>query len=97
MLIGYHDTKKSRLKVPQNVQTGGRPNVNMLQKNSAGYSGRQTINPPPGFPAAFPNANLASLPRVSTEPGKMLRRVKTVKKVGSYLVFDYTKTRVLNN
>lgn len=76
MLIGYHDTKKPRLKVPQNVPSGSRPNVNMLQKNSAGYSGRQTINPPPGFPTVFHNTNLASLPRVSAEPGKMLRRVK---------------------
>lgn len=76
MLIGYQDRRKPRLKVPQNVRPGGRTNGNMPQKNFAGDSGRQAISPPPGFQAVFPNANLASHPRVSVEPGKMLLRVE---------------------
>ena len=76
MLIGYRDLKKRRPKVPQNLQPGGRTNVNMFQNNSAGDSGKQTINRPPGFPGVFHNANLASLPRVSSEPGKLLLRVR---------------------
>ncbi|CAN6880004.1 unnamed protein product [Brassica oleracea] len=74
VLIGYQDVNKPRPKVPQNVQPGGRPNANMLRKNSAGYSGRQTMSPPPGFPAVFNNTNLASLPRVSAEPVVLEKR-----------------------
>ncbi|KAF2559153.1 hypothetical protein F2Q68_00013663 [Brassica cretica] len=74
VLIGYQDVNKPRPKVPQNVQPGGRPNANMLRKNSAGYSGRQTMIPPPGFPAVFNNTNLASLPRVSAEPVVLEKR-----------------------
>lgn len=74
VLIGYRDIKKRRPKAPQNLQPGGRTNVNMFQNNSAGDSGRQTINPPPGFPGVFHNANLASLPRVSSEPVVLEKR-----------------------
>ncbi|CAN6901207.1 unnamed protein product [Brassica oleracea] len=74
VLIGYRDLKKRRPKVPQNLQPGGRTNVNMFQNNSAGDSGRQTINRPPGFPGVFHNANLASLPRVSSEPVVLEKR-----------------------
>ncbi|XP_022547092.1 protein MICRORCHIDIA 6 isoform X2 [Brassica napus] len=74
VLIGYRDLKKRRPTAPQNLQPGGRTNVNMFQNNSAGDSGRQTINPPPGFPGVFHNANLASLPRVSSEPVVLEKR-----------------------
>ncbi|XP_013605129.1 PREDICTED: MORC family CW-type zinc finger protein 3-like isoform X1 [Brassica oleracea var. oleracea] len=74
VLIGYRDLKKRRPKVPQNLQPGGRTNVNMFQNNSAGDSGKQTINRPPGFPGVFHNANLASLPRVSSEPVVLEKR-----------------------
>ncbi|KAF3497896.1 hypothetical protein DY000_02057399 [Brassica cretica] len=74
VLIGYRDLKKRRPKVPQNLQPGGRTNVNMFQNNYAGDSGRQTINRPPGFPGVFHNANLASLPRVSSEPVVLEKR-----------------------
>ncbi|CAH8391097.1 unnamed protein product [Eruca vesicaria subsp. sativa] len=76
VLIGYQDqaTKRARQKVHQNVQPGGRKNGNMFQKNSAGDGGRQTTSPPPGFPAVFHNANLASLPRVSAEPVVLEKR-----------------------
>lgn len=53
MLIGYQVNKKPRLQIPQNVQPAG----------------RQPISPPPGFQAVFSQGNLASLPRVSVEPG----------------------------
>ncbi|ESQ34891.1 hypothetical protein EUTSA_v10006991mg [Eutrema salsugineum] len=72
VLIGY--TKKPRLKVSQNVQPGGRTNGNMFHKNSAGDSGRQAISPPPGFPAVFPNPNLAPLPRISAQPVALEKR-----------------------
>ncbi|KAF8114347.1 hypothetical protein N665_0039s0109 [Sinapis alba] len=74
VLIGYQDLKKRRHKVPQNLQPGGRTNGNIFQKNSAGDSGRQTTRPPPGFPAVHHNANLASLPRVSSEPVVLEKR-----------------------
>lgn len=74
VLIGYRDLKKRRPTAPQNLQPGGRTNVNMFQNNSAGDSGRQTINPPPGFPGVFHNANLASLPRGSSEPVVLEKR-----------------------
>ncbi|CDY21683.1 BnaA09g44340D [Brassica napus] len=59
VLIGYRDLKKRRPTAPQNLQPD---------------SGRQTINPPPGFPGVFHNANLASLPRVSSEPVVLEKR-----------------------
>ncbi|CAA7013641.1 unnamed protein product [Microthlaspi erraticum] len=74
VLIGYQDTKKPRVRVPKNVRPGGKTNGNMFPTNSAGDSGRQAISPPPGFQAVSPNANLASLPRVSFEPVVLEKR-----------------------
>ncbi|KAL1207835.1 Protein MICRORCHIDIA 6 [Cardamine amara subsp. amara] len=74
VLLGYRVQKRPRPQTPQNVQPGGRKNVNTFQKNSAGVSGRPAISPPPGFEAVFPNGNLASLPRVTVEPVLLEKR-----------------------